>query len=204
MKRRILLLLSLVLTFSVFGFVGCGKDKEEETPQNEITVNEEDADKILEESINSEVYSYTLKDENFEDGKYYLYEIKENDTPVYPSIAVSKETGELVSVFSDNTVESYDNRYEEVENTIQKDWSGTYTKGNITLTLSKSDDTSFEFTISDTKNEFFGVAHGDSKEASYKDNEYNLKFELTEEGVKLTDDGKGGFSDLSGDYTRVE
>lgn len=204
MKKRIVLLLSLVLTFSVFGFTGCKKD---DTNKNEISetakISEDDAKKIVKDSINEKNYSCSLKDENFNDGKYYLYEITENDISTYPFIAVSKEDGKMVSVFSDNSIEEYDNRYSESrENT--KDWTGTYRKGKLSIELSKTDDTSFEFTISDTKNEVFGVAHGNDKEASYKDKEYNLRFELTEDGLKLTDDGKGGISDLSGDYILSE
>ncbi len=177
---------------------------QEEPEAPEVKIKESDALQLISERVDFEKYKVELTNENLEEKEqsYYLFSVSEDTIAFEPSVAVNKESGELFSYYEDGTLEPYDNRYSQnPDSFIKVSWNGVYEKKNdaaSTVSLSQSDDSSFEFTASCKENELFGVARIDGDSAKYDDgNGTVIRFEMSGNTLTLSD-SKGTFT---GEYT---
>ncbi len=178
--------------------------------EDTVLLTADDAMSLVCERIDTGIYSVDLVEESLavEGNDYYQFLVSSNGSAIYPSLIVNKQSGSIFCYTEEGEVRGYSSfpLYDASVDAVC-DWNGVFSlysgDGSVlaSIDLGQADSHSFEFTLTASGTELFGVAQIRGNTALYERDGSQLDFLMKENSLVITESGSSlGGTSLSGEY----
>lgn len=194
------------------------EDKPSGGGDQSVLLTKEDAESLIGEKINTDIYMVELVTEALQVSgrEYYRFSVSSNGSKIEPSLIVDKESGVIYCYTEAGEVKNYSSfpLYNASVDAVC-DWNGVFSKYSgdgvllASIDLGQADTSSFEFTMTASSEEsdvsFMGVGRIRGNTAVYSESGYQLDFLMKEDALVITESGVNPFHvTLSGEYKNDE